>query len=212
MKLWQIILEKGVPAGLINVDMSSRIGIELLTVNKISENPSDIRTYMGTIGDLFFKKPFEVVDLAGQERTLDALAKALPDMFANPLRAYIGYNYGVRSFAGVPPLDDNGDTYRYTGWEAAIKAIGFTPTQEALYWEAKGEEFKREAAARDEVTQLGRTIRGMVQRGEFEEARQLQDDAKEAGIIATWDIDLSTRVGIELLSVTKIAEDRKSVV
>lgn len=180
---WDILIQKGIPATF-DIDLSGRVGIELLSVTKIADNPTDVRTYLGSIGDLLFKRPFEVMDLFQQERTSEAFAKLLPDMLANPIRAYNGHVYGVRSFAGVPLQDENGDVYKYNTWETILKAAGYTPTQEALLWDAKSREWDANAKKQEERTELSRTIRGMVQRGEFEKARQLQDDAIESGLIA----------------------------
>lgn len=183
LSTWDILIQRGIPATF-DVDLSTRVGIELLSVTKISDNPTDVRVYLGSLGDLLFKRPVEVMDLIGQQRYLDAWAKALPDVLANPIRAYNGYTYGVRSINGVPLLDLDGEVYKYSTWEAIIKATGFTPTQEAILWDEKAKEWKRDEEQQEKRTEISRTIRGMVQRGEFEEARQLQDDAKEAGIIA----------------------------
>lgn len=192
MPKWQIALEKGLPA-LTGIDLSGRVGIDLMSVQSIMEDPNDIRSYIGAFGNLIWFNPKgaaeggrlqQSLELMRQGRIEDGLGKMLPDMFANFFKAYSGYQWGVRSFAGTPLEDANGDVFKYNTWEAIIRATGFTPTRESLLWDAKSKQFTLDEAAQSERTRLRRTIQGMVQRGEYAEARAAQATAIEEGIIS----------------------------
>jgi hypothetical protein len=181
---WEIILTRGLPAGLIGVDLSSRVGIGLMSVESIFDNPTDVRSYIGATGSLLFKRLPQGIELIGQGRYVDAGAKLLPDVAANPLKAAGGFMWGVRSNASNPLIDANGEVYKYSTLEAIIRATGFTPTKEAVLWDQYARSWDAEARRTETRTTLRRTIQGMVQRGEIEEARELQSNALDEGLIS----------------------------
>jgi len=181
---WEIALTRGIPAAYTGIDLSSRVGIGLMTVDSILDNPSDVRSYIGATGSLLFKRLPQGIDMLGQQRYADAAGKLLPDVFANPIKAVTGYIWGVRSSSGNPLLDANGDPYKYNTWEALIRATGYTPTQEAILWDQRVQTWKAQDNITAGRTDVRRTIQGMVGRGDIEAARELQATSQESGIIS----------------------------
>jgi hypothetical protein len=205
LKGWDLFIQKGLPA-LTGVDLSGRVGIEILSIDSILDDPNDIRGYLGAIGSLIWVNPgapdksgriAQGVELLRQGRGFDALGKLLPDMFANPIKAYTGYVWGVRSFAGTPLENVDGDVYKYNTWEAIIRATGFTPTMESLIWEEKSEEWANVDAETAKRTLVRRTIQGQVLRGEIDEARQTQKEAIASGDLPD-DIDYIREFGKDM--------------
>lgn len=181
---WEIALTRGLPAAFLGVDLSSRVGIGLMSVDSIWENPSDVRSYIGATGSLLFKRLPQGVEMIGQDRYADAAGKLLPDVAANPIKALTGYFWGVRSSSGNPLLDENNQPYKYNTWEALIRAAGYTPTHEAILWDQNAQNWKAEDYRSAARTDVRRTIQGMVQRGEIDAARDLQESALEEGLIS----------------------------
>lgn len=181
---WEIMLTRGIPAAALGVDMSSRVGIGLMSVDSIWENPADVRSYIGATGSLFFKRLPQGIEMIGQQRYTDAAGKLLPDVLANPIKAVTGYYWSVRTSSGNPLLDANGNPYKYNTWEALIRATGFTPTQESILWDQNVQNWKAEDYRSAARTDVRRTIQGMVQRGEIDAARDLQESALEEGLIS----------------------------
>lgn len=122
--------------------------------------------------------------MIGQNRYADAAGKLLPDVAANPIKALTGYFWGVRSSSGNPLLDENNQPYKYNTWEALIRAAGYTPTHEAILWDQNAQNWKAEDYRSAARTDVRRTIQGMVQRGEIDAARDLQESALEEGLIS----------------------------
>lgn len=190
MSLWQIALQKGLPAT-VGIDLSGRVGIEIMSVNSIIEEPGDVKSWIGAAGNLLWVEPnpdesgrlAKGINLLTQGRFDDAAGYLLPDMFANPIKAYTGYNWGVRSFSGTPLTDQNGEALKYNPWEAFIRATGFTPTRENLAWDQKSKEFVDSDKASVESSNIRRTIQGQIQRGDYAGARETQDNAVAAGTI-----------------------------
>ena len=188
---WELAITKGVPA-LTGVDLSGRVGIDIMSVQSIMEDPNDVKSYIGAFGNLVWVNPKNAdeggrlqqgVELLRQGRIDDALGKLAPDMFGGLFKSYAGYRWGVRSFAGTPLEDASGDVFKYNAWEAIIRATGFTPTRENIAWEAKSKKFEAEEERTKERSLLRRTIQASVQRGEIDEARALQEKAVAEGII-----------------------------
>lgn len=201
MPAWLIALERGLPA-LSGVDLSGRVGIDLFAVSSIVQDPNNIKNYLGGVGNLVW--PFgpatgqgripQGFDLLFQDRITDAMAKLLPDFLANPIKGYTGYEWGVRSFAGTPLQDANGDTLKYNTWEAIIRGTGFTPTRESLAWDANSKEFAAQDQKSAASTNVRRTIQGQIQRGDYAAARATQAAALAAGTISA-DTDYVRTVG-----------------
>lgn len=182
--LLELTITRGLPASLLGVDLSGRVGIGLLTVDSIWENPADVRSYIGATGSLLFKRLPQGIAMMGEQRYADAAGKLLPDVAANPIKGITGYFWGVRTSSGNPLLDENGDPYKYNTMEALIRATGFTPTHESLLWDQRVQTWKAEDNRSSNRTNIRRTIQGMIQRKEIEEARQLQEQAIEDGVIS----------------------------
>lgn len=183
LERWEILLQRGIPAAYLGVDLSSRVGIGLMSVDSIWDNPSDVRSYIGATGSLLFKRLPQGIEMIGQQRYTDALAKLLPDVFANPIKAFNGYTYGVRTSAGNPLLDYDNQVYKYNTMEALIKAAGYTPTHEAILWEQKVRAWDASDRRSEVRTDIRRTIQGMVARGDITEARELQQDGINDGTL-----------------------------
>lgn len=191
MPAWEVALTRGLPA-LSGVDLSGRVGIDLMSVASIVEDPNDIRSYIGAVGAILWVNPQSAdkggrlqqgIELMRQGRYDDAMGKLLPDFIANPIKAYAGHKWGVRSFAGTPLEDASGEAFKYNTWEAIIKATGFSPTRENLAWDAKSKQFMVDDAVQAARSRLRRTIEGQVQRGNYDEARATQDAAIADGTI-----------------------------
>jgi len=203
MKKWQIAIERGIPA-VFGIDLSSRVGIELMSINSIVEDPANIKSYIGAAGNLFWldynpeeggrlQRGFELLK---QGRVDDAFAQLLPDFAGNPLKAYAGYNWGVRSFAGTPLETDDGDVFKYNAWEAIVKGAGFTPTRESILWDEKSKQWAKMDLVTAEQATVRRTIIGQIQRGDMVGARQTQLEAVGAGTISA-DTDYILKYGKE---------------
>jgi hypothetical protein len=167
------------------------VGIDIMSINSILEDPNDVKSYIGAAGNLFFisndvdegGRIQKAIELLRQGRFADAFGQGLPDMAGNFFKAYAGYKWGVRSFAGTPLEDADGDIYKYNTWEAIVKATGFTPTKESLLWEEKSRQFEQQDKVSAERSTIRRTIQAQMQRGEVEAARQTQLEAINAGKI-----------------------------
>jgi len=163
---WQIALQKGLPAAFLGVDMSDRVAIDLMSVTKIAEQVenkdvvdtlSDVRNYIGAVGNLLLGRIPTGVDVLMQGNTLDGMARLLPDMIGNPLKAISGAKYGVVTSSGNVLKDtETKKPLKYTTYEAIVRAIGYTPTRESLAWDAKSKEFRikaKSAELRDNAVQ-----------------------------------------------------------
>lgn len=163
---WQIALEKGLPAAFLGIDMSDRVAIDLMAVTKVAEQVenkevvdvlSDVRNYIGAVGNIFLNRIPKGVELLIKGNTLEGMSRLLPDMVGNPLKAISGANYGVVTSSGKA-LEDvtTKKPLVYTRYEALVRAIGFTPTRESLAWDAKNKEWRiksQKAELRDNAIQ-----------------------------------------------------------
>ena len=189
---WQIALNKGAPAAFLNVDISNQIGIGIMQLENIFQTfTSDevplkqfIRLLGGAFGGIMVRAG-EGVDLLTQGRMDEAFGRLLPDFLGNIAKAYHGTVYGVHSFPGNPLVDPiTGDDFYYTTTEGITKALGFTPARESIAWDAKSKEWKAKEEADQAREPYREKIRALTERGQIEEARAIQDEAREAGVIA----------------------------
>lgn len=178
---WQIALEKGIPAAF-GVDMSGRVGIGIFTLESIAQDPTNVTKYLGSLGGLG-ERLYSSYGLLKQDRYTEGLAKLTPDMVGNWLKAWYGYEIGVRSKYGNFLEGSDGEPMKYDGGEAFIRGLGFTPTRESLAWEAKG----NEQAATDQLSAERQVIRRKIQeavlQGDDESAMQIETEAKANGKI-----------------------------
>jgi hypothetical protein len=193
LSLWETLYKKGIPAALLQADLSQRVGLEFFNVNLILQNPNSLKAYLGAVGSIFMPNWADPDDsgrlqkafmLFTQGRTLEAFGYALPDMFANPIKGIVGATQGVTSFAGTPLEDAHGDAFKYNTYEAIIKALGITPTRESIAWDAKSQEMRKTNAQSQKQVEIKRTIQAQLKRGEIDAARELQQQAYEQGIIS----------------------------
>jgi len=117
-----------------------------------------------------------------QERYLESAAKLVPDgLGGNFFKAYAGYTYGVRSQAGKLLERSPGVPMKYTPWEAALRGIGFTPTEENLAWERRGKFLDQQAKKSEESSIVRRKIETRILAGDLAGARDLESKAIEEG-------------------------------
>lgn len=188
---WEIALERGLPAT-VGVDMSGRVGIDLMSISSIAKNPDDVKSYLGALGSLWWFSTTaanggriqQSLEMIREGRIEDALGKLTPDMLANPITAYKGYTTDVTSFKGTPLQDADGNTFKYNSWEAIIRATGFTPTRQNLAYDANNNIFLAQDQAAAAHALVRRTVEGQVQRGDFAGARETQQKAIDAGTIS----------------------------
>jgi hypothetical protein len=123
-------------------------------------------------------------DLAMQERYYEAAAKLVPDgLGGNFFKAYAGYTYGVRSQVGKLLERSPGVPMKYTPWEAALRGIGFTPTEENLAWARRGKVLDQEAKKSERASIIRRKIETRILAGDVAGARNLEEEARQEGKI-----------------------------
>lgn len=194
LKTWELALDRGIPASFLNVDLSNRVGIDVMAITSLIEggDQNDVRKYLGAVGALLwwnFQDPTKGgrlqggADLFDQTRYLEAFGKLMPDFLGNPAKAYQGYEYGVYSQAGNPLLNEDGTVFKYTTMEAFIKATGFTPTREQLAWEEKSKQWEIKNAAQEAAAEYQDKIKLEINRGNLEEAQRLQAEGLTEGAL-----------------------------
>lgn len=182
-----ILLEKGIPATYLDVDMSDRVSIDIMSLSKMAEQFEskdatdtllDMRNYIGAVGNLFTNRIPTGVSLLLKGRTLDGLSRLLPDMVGNPLKAVSGAKYGVLTTSGTPLKDVNtGEPLKYTTYEAIVKATGFVPTREALAWDAKNKEWRiKDDLASIRETAIVDATKEWEQSGKTGDIKQLENE------------------------------------
>jgi hypothetical protein len=193
MGKWEIALKKGLPAAFLGIDLSGRVGIDMFSVSSIMDDPNSMKNYIGGALSIFLPawgdprtqgRIPQALELARQGRYTEAFAKGLPDMIGNPLLAYKGVTQGVSSFSGTPLTDANGDIFKYNTWQAIIKGMGFSPTEESLLYSAQNKKWDVANQSSAEQTRLHSEIKGLLNVGNIADARQVQGEAQAAGIIA----------------------------
>jgi hypothetical protein len=185
----ELALEKGIPASFLNIDMSGRVGIDIMalsgavegTTSGTIDNLLQVKTYLGAVGSLFIDRLPKGIDLIKQGRYEDALGKLTPDMFGNIFKAHSGATTGVTSQAGNPLIDANGDRFKYTTYEGFIKAMGFTPTRENLAWEEQSRQWELKDVKAQENAVVKDKIQRMIRAGDVEGARAYQEEARLSG-------------------------------
>lgn len=177
---WELALKKGVINAFANIDISSRVNINVFGISNILSDPSKTINWLGAIGGLG-KRVWDGKNLLPQERYLEAFGKLMPDFIGNPLRAYNGYMYGVTTITGNPLIDENGEDFKYSTYEGWIKAIGYTPTREQIAWDelSKSWKIKDEQSAKSSVVQ-GK-IKRQIREGDIEGAKATQQEALASG-------------------------------
>lgn len=176
------MLEYGVPAAL-GVDMSGKVSMNILSLNKILQDPLKVTNYLGAgLGGLT-ERAIAASKLSVQHRYLEAVAKILPDALGNPVKAYYGWQYGVFSLGGKPLTDYDELPMKYTLGEALVKMTGNTPTRESLLWEKSSKEYEAEEAQKATSSKYRARIREALVRGDIEQAENIERDAAEMGNI-----------------------------
>lgn len=194
LNTWELALKKGPISAFANVDMSSRVGIDIFLFSNIFDEVKSsgssrevvsniLFDFLGAVGSLAFERFPKGVELLKQERYMEAFGKLLPDFLGNPIKAYNGVEYGVTTQAGNPLTDENGEEFKYTTYEGVVKALGFTPTREALAWEENSKAWiaKDTQSAKSSIVQ-GK-IKRQIREGDIEGAKATQQEALSTGDI-----------------------------
>lgn len=181
LALWEIALQKGIPAAF-NVDLSGRVGIGIFTLESIAQDPTNVVKYLGSLGGLG-ERLYSSYGLMQQDRYTESLAKLTPDMVGNWMKAWYGYDIGIRSKFGNFLEDSDGEPMKYTASEAFIRGLGFSPTRESLAWEAKADEFDATDKVSAERQIIRRKIQEAVLQGDDEGAMAIETEAKANGKI-----------------------------
>ncbi|RLC49237.1 MAG: hypothetical protein DRH57_00005, partial [Candidatus Cloacimonadota bacterium] len=117
-----VALERGLPAALIGMDLSGSLKIEF------PRRPEDIlNTIFGVYGGLSKSFADAMVALDGYD-SLNILYRIMPQVFANPIRAYEAYK-GIKNQYNKVILDEEGRPLRLTEGEAVLLALGIRPTR-----------------------------------------------------------------------------------
>lgn len=106
---------KGLPAALMNVDLSARLGFG-------SVAPDSGADFLGVWWDMLYERPVRAAGYARDEEYLRALAEVSPAFIKNPLTAYLWSEDGVRTQKGTKVIDAE----NVTSIDAALKFLGFT--------------------------------------------------------------------------------------
>lgn len=132
-------LIKGVPAALLNIDMSNRLGIG-------SSAGADLfHGGLGPWADILYKQPMQAAKDAADGQYLQALADVAPQFIHNPLEAYIWSHDGVRTQSGNKVIDAS----KVSEADAGLKAIGFTPSSVSDKRDASYAESRANTAVND---------------------------------------------------------------
>lgn len=196
---WKLALERGLPAALTGVDLSQRVGINLMMFSNIMDDlaPGNSVTdtlkkntetvlfdLVGAIGGLAIRGT-QGIDLIRQGRNLEAGGKLFPDMIANPIKAYQGTQYGVFSQNGNPLIDENGQDFKYTTYEGFIKATGFTPVREQLAWDAQSKDFTSKQSESSQNAGVKTKIERLINQGDIPGARKYQEESRMSGELSS---------------------------
>lgn len=182
LSTWELALTKGVPA-VFGADLSGRVSIDIFQFGSILSDPTNIVKWGGA-GASMIDRFSRGYDLAMQERYYESAAKLVPDgLGGNFFKAYAGYTYGVRSQAGKLLERSPGVPMKYTPWEAALRGIGFTPTEENLAWEKRGKVLDKKEEESKESSIVRRKIETRILSGDTTGARELEAKAKETGTL-----------------------------
>ncbi len=192
----ELALERGIPASYLNIDLSNKVGIDIMLLSKTVDNLNTNKTVMekvgtvatnliGAVGSLMFDRLPKGVDLISQGRYVEGGAKLLPDFIGNPLKAYQGWTKGVRSQSGNPLMDEKGDRFTYTNYEAFLKATGYTPTREQLAWDEQSKQWDLKNKNAEGNAEVKNKIEKLINTGKIEEARKYQEEARLSGELSS---------------------------
>jgi hypothetical protein len=182
LSTWELALARGIPA-VFGADLSGRVSIDIFQFDSILSDPTNIVKWGGA-GASMIDRFSRGYDLAMQERYYEAAAKLVPDgLGGNFFKAYAGYTYGVRSQVGKLLERSPGVPMKYTPWEAALRGIGFTPTEENLAWARRGKVLDQEAKKSERASIIRRKIETRILAGDVAGARNLEEEARQEGKI-----------------------------
>lgn len=108
-------LIRGVPASLLNLDLSGRLGFG----NVAPDRGAD---FLGPWWDMLYERPKRAAKLANEGQPLAAASEIAPAFIRNPLQSLIWANDGVRTRTGTKVIDAKD----VTTTDAALKFFGFT--------------------------------------------------------------------------------------
>lgn len=184
LNTWELALQRGLPASFLNIDLSGRVGIDVMAISNILEDPGNVLSYLGAVGNLMFDRLPKGYDLLTQERYNEAIAKLLPDMVGTPFKAYNGVEHGVYTQAGNPLIDENGNDFKYTTYEGFVKATGFTPTREQLAWDEMAKEWDSQDKKAAKSADQRAKIKNAIEAGDYEAAKNLQEQGRLDGYLS----------------------------
>ena len=206
LNTWSYALKKGPVNAFLNVDISSRVNINIFGVSNIIKDPLNVISWAGAVGTLIGKRIPDGVTLYKQDRYLEAFGKLMPDFIGNPLRAYNGAMYGVTTASGNPLIDENGQEFKYTTYEAWVKAFGYSPARESIAWD----ELSKQWVAKDEQSAKSSIIQGKIKRqireGDIEGAKETQAEGLASGGITDKSVDYVKKAVTEQTMKSKYEE------
>jgi N12 class adenine-specific DNA methylase len=109
-------LIKGIPASLLNVDLSNRLGFG----NVVPDQQSD---FLGVWYNLIYERPLKSLEYANSGDMTRAVAEISPAFLRNPIDAYLWSTDGVRTKKGAKVIDSSS----VSDVDVAMKFFGFTP-------------------------------------------------------------------------------------
>jgi 16S rRNA G966 N2-methylase RsmD len=185
-----LILQKGLPAALLNVDMSNNMGIDLLALTNIIDTTNDQnlfekigRTLTGPVGG-YGESVGKGIQILSQGRILEGLARIIPaDFITNPMKAIAGLQ-GVKTVSGKPLIDLEGNEFKYTPYEAIIKFTGYTPTRESLAWDEVSKTWEAQNIMSRKSAVVKKKIEKAIATGNYAEARSLEESAVKEGKVS----------------------------
>lgn len=77
-------------------------------------------------------KAQNVVKYAGKGDTYKAIESGMPEVISGPMKAYRMASKGVTTSHGKPVLDEHGNPLKYSGADAAKRAIGLQPMEQSF--------------------------------------------------------------------------------
>ena len=203
---WEYALKKGPINAFLNLDLSSRVNINIFGVDNIIKDPKNLLSWLGAIGSLIGKRIPDGITLYQQDRYLEAFGKLMPDFLANPLKAYNGHIYGVTTMNGNPLIDENGEEFKYTTYEAFIKAFGYSPARESIAWDETNKEWVAKSEQSDKASMVQNKIKRQIREGDLEGARQTQQEGLSSGAITDKSTDYVKKAVTEQVMQTKYDE------
>jgi len=108
-------LLKGLPASVLNMDLSGRLGFGSIAPDRGSD-------FLGVWFDLFVERPLQASQYLAQGRAGSAVRELLPAFLSNPLQAMSWESDGVYTKAGSKVIDAED----ITGMDVFMKSLGFT--------------------------------------------------------------------------------------